>query len=319
MIYKKLYENILLKPAKEADELYVISGYASPDIVENLLENHEKLHINLIVGMAGSNGLGKRSHNKFKKLQNDLFTNRFRCRYYPDGNGLHSKLYAWFKDGSPYKGFNGSVNLTENGFISGQINSVNEDNPSQIKQYFNEVYSSSLEINNPKIEDFINIYNETYVIENNIKVNLEELNLSSLYDINLENEMFENKCEISLLTRSGKIHEKSGLNWGHRGNRNRNEAYLPVPSDKYEFFPKKGKHFNIIADDGVQLEVVRAQADGKAIETFENNSILGKYFRKRIGVKDGSFIKKEDLDSYGRTTVSFLKLDNRTYYMDFSI
>jgi hypothetical protein len=62
-----------------------------------------------------------------------------------------------------------------------------------------------------------------------------------------------------------------------------------------------------------------AQAGNKAIETPENNSDLGKYFRIRTGVKLGEFIKKEDLEDYGRTDVEITRIDDDLYMMDFSV
>jgi hypothetical protein len=318
MINKYLLDEVLIEPAQHGDELFIISGYASSDLVKELLDIYKNLKINLIIGMAGQSGIGINQHEKFISFEEKEYENRFDCRYYPGGEGLHSKLYAWFKNNKPLKGFNGSVNFTKNGFKSGQINSVSEEDPEEIKNYFEEIYRYSLELTNPDLENFVEIYSEKEMIENNIRLNLEELDLSLFKEIELD-ELSNKKCKISLLTRNGEIHKKSGLNWGHRGKRNRNEAYIPVPADKYYFFPEKGKHFNIITDDSIQLEVVRAQENGKAIETYENNSILGTYFRNRIGVKNGAFIEKEDLEKYGRTSVVFFKLEDRKYYMDFSV
>ena len=64
---------------------------------------------------------------------------------------------------------------------------------------------------------------------------------------------------------------------------------------------------------------VRAQQNGKALETPQSNSLLGSYSRDRIGVGDGEFVTKEDLDNYGRATINFSKIDHEYYYMDFSV
>ena len=61
------------------------------------------------------------------------------------------------------------------------------------------------------------------------------------------------------------------------------------------------------------------QQNNKAITTPARNSDLGEYFRNRLGLANGDFVTREDLDRYGRTDVIFIKLDEETYYMDFSV
>lgn len=64
---------------------------------------------------------------------------------------------------------------------------------------------------------------------------------------------------------------------------------------------------------------VRAQDGGKGLHTTLNNSLLGEYFRYRLGVKNGEFVTREHLLKYGRTDVDFYKIDDENYYMDFSV
>jgi hypothetical protein len=69
----------------------------------------------------------------------------------------------------------------------------------------------------------------------------------------------------------------------------------------------------------VYLDAVRAQAGGKAIHTYKDNSILGKYIRKRIGIPLGKYVTLSDLKKYGRSDVTIYKIDDENYYMDFSV
>lgn len=124
---------------------------------------------------------------------------------------------------------------------------------------------------------------------------------------------------IHLLDKTGDV--QYGLNWGHRDNRDKNQSYLQLPSNVYksDFFPKKGTYFLVYTDDGHSFAMNRAQKtdDGTAIQTPEDNSILGKYLRKRLGLTDGKEILVNDILSYGRTDISITKFDNRHYYLDF--
>ena len=83
-------------------------------------------------------------------------------------------------------------------------------------------------------------------------------------------------------------------------------------------FPERGREFTIITDDGLSFICVVAQEGNKAIETCRDNSILGRYFRQRLGIASGSTVSRADLDSYGRSSVLLYRIDEDTYYMDFS-
>ena len=127
---------------------------------------------------------------------------------------------------------------------------------------------------------------------------------------------------ISLLDNQGRLPKRSGLNWGQRPEHNRNpdEAYIRVPKrvGDSDFFPPRGISFIIHTDDGKELLCVRAQDNAKAIETPADNSIMGRYFRNRLELARGALVELKDLLKYGRTDVDFYRINNATYYMDFS-
>ncbi len=129
----------------------------------------------------------------------------------------------------------------------------------------------------------------------------------------------QKKVTLSLLT-SSKTPAKSGINWGQRPFRDPNQAYIHVPVEvqKSGFFPDLGEQFTVLTDDGKSFVMVRAQQNGKALHTTHNNALLGKYFRTRIGIDSGQYVERYHLDQYGRTTVSFTKIDDETYFLDFS-
>lgn len=76
----------------------------------------------------------------------------------------------------------------------------------------------------------------------------------------------------------------------------------------------------MITDDRQTLICTRAQkGEEAAIHTLHDNSIIGRYFRKRLGLPDGAFVKSEDLIRYERNGVKFYEIDDENYYMDFSV
>lgn len=131
----------------------------------------------------------------------------------------------------------------------------------------------------------------------------------------------KNQITLSLLTRTGEVGAKSGLNWGQRDGRNHNQAYIPVPvkthRDYPDFFPDVEELFTIQTDDGVEFTCVMAQSNRKAIHTTESNALLGIYFREQLGLPEGTSITLEHLQNYGKTYVTITKIDNLLYHMSF--
>lgn len=122
----------------------------------------------------------------------------------------------------------------------------------------------------------------------------------------------------------------SRLNWGVRpdgkpreskgAKRNPNQGYIGLPSSlqRCGFFPDIAQRFTVMTDDEKIFTCVRAQANGKGIETPQDNSELGRYFRDRLGLPSGAYISVKDMKKYGRFDVTFYKLDDENYVMDFS-
>jgi hypothetical protein len=116
------------------------------------------------------------------------------------------------------------------------------------------------------------------------------------------------------------VPQRSGLNWGQRLGREPNQAYLAVPSEvqRSGFLPERGEEFLIECDDGEIMKCIRAQANGKAIETCGDNSILGLYFRRRLNVRPGYLVTIEHLYRYGRLSVDISFVNNYRYFLNFS-
>jgi len=128
---------------------------------------------------------------------------------------------------------------------------------------------------------------------------------------------------ISLTTgknEATRVPASSGLNWGQRPGRNPNQAYLPVTAEiqRSNFFPPKGVSFTVLTDDGFKFDCIRAQQNGKAIHSSDNSQ-LGIYFRKRMGVGSGGLITLNRLLRYGRTNVTIYKKSEDVFVMDFSV
>jgi phosphatidylserine/phosphatidylglycerophosphate/cardiolipin synthase-like enzyme len=321
MLTDNLFDSILIKAVKNGcNRLFIVSGYATAAMAFHHLNVIKKLNpkvtVELIVGMTAQDGLSESNHHGFQYLMNKEFKGSFKCSYIAKLPPVHSKVYVWFKDDKPMFGFVGSANYTQTAFNNNR-EVMAECSPEECFAYFESLCGKTIYCNHIEADSIVKIYRDQIYNRLTKQKKLTEDKVS--IDLVLEGLPFE---KVSLLDRNGEVAARSGLNWGQRPEEGRepNQAYIRLPSSIYNtaFFPEIGTHFTVQTDDGEVLICSRAQQNGKAIHTPENNSRIGEYFRGRLGLKSGSFVTKADLERYGRTDVGFYKIENETYYMDFS-
>ena len=296
MITRNLFQDVLVKPAKDGcTELLIVSGYATASMAHRHLEEIGA-SIKLVYGMAPVDGVSQIDNAMFRKLEEQ---GRFNCHYRVDRPPVHSKVYLWMTEGIPAKAFVGSANYTQAGFLgTHQQEAMSEADPTQAFAYFNTVLRGSLEISHEDIEQRVAFFSP------------EERASSS-----------EDCVNLPLVTQTGEPGSRSGLNWGQRPGRHPDQAYIPIPTATGQtgFFPPRATRFTVLTDDGFSFIAVVAQDNDKAIHTPDGNYILGQYFRDRLGVSRGDRVIGNHLQSYGRTDVEFCKLDDETFFMDFSV
>lgn len=260
--------------------------------------------------MASYDGLSIPVHEGFKSLHGQPYgsvVNNFMCSYYYDLPPIHSNLYIWLRNGVPVLAFTGSADFVQSAFVSTRKEVLVSCAPQEAFEYYNNIIPKTIFCTHHEVENQITLkpFHPILDEENNPLLTLEGDGIASV--------------QLSLLARSGETGRRSGLNWGQRGSRNRNEAYIPVPRkiSTGSFFPV-GTHFTTVTDDGYTLILRIEQQGNKAITTPQSNALLGEYFRGRLGLANGDFITKQHLLDYGRTNVTFYKIDDEQYFMDFS-
>lgn len=317
---KDLLNKVLIDPALEldCDEFRVVSSYATAAMasqhIDLLAEKKKSVKIRVLVGMASKEGIVDVHHEGFKRLMGS-YKDYFKCSYFMHTRTpCHAKVYIWMKGGKPVKSFLGSANYTHNAFYNFQHEVLYECDPDAALKFFESFSSDTVYCDLDEIEDYVTVMNRKQYRNRN--ANIEEAIGTPEDCTGLEHRT------LSLLTREGNPGNAGArLNWGQRPGREKNQAYLHIPSSvsKEGFFPPGKQQFTVLTDDGKAMICVVAQQNDKGIETTNNNSELGLYFRKRLGLEPGAFVTAEDLKRYGRTDVTFCKMDNETYYMDFSV
>lgn len=345
MFVRDLFEQVLIAPEQQlgCSELLIVSGYvvaamyqrqilglAGDDNVPKSLKS-----IRAIYGMAGVDGVNSSNHISLQRLAKEGVRGvEAKCFYPVRPLRIHSKVYCWMRDGEPVVAFAGSANYTQRAFSPTQHEVLVECDARDAFNYYTSLLAHSIHCIDDEFCDHVVLHDDVGRVRgrNGPSSESDAKNQGISIDpahivtdaiggkhVNLPLYHVENEDRV--------VHKQSGLNWGQRAGRESNQAYIPLPSDvrKSDFFPEyvsegasARSFFAVITDDGFQMVMVRAQAKGKALHTPEDNSIIGKYFRRRLGVADGAPVYYSDLTKYGRDYVSLYKLDEETYYLDFS-
>jgi hypothetical protein len=299
-------------------KLSILSGYASSAFLVHILDRYPDIEIDLIIGMSKQDGIKRWDHERYLQIMND--NPRISISYRTSLPPVHTKIYHWHKYGLFHDSvtFVGSANFSWGGFRD-QGELLVEANHSNIDEVYN--ISDVVSCSDPSIGQLINFYNFRIQRRSQTLQGISQEGTKETASINLENLEF---VDLPLLLKNDTlIHEKSGLNWGQRPGREPNQAYIPVKMkihlDHPNFFPPLEQTFTMLTDDRKQLMCVMAQANRKAIHTSENNSIMGRYFRERLGVAFGASVNVQDVVNYGRTSVRVYKIDDETYFMDFGV
>lgn len=321
IIIADIAQKVLFDPlVNDVNELYIVSGYATPNMLSWYIKNlghrvQSPIKIFLLVGMVPFDGVSLSVHEGFLQLMDDDMPPEVECvecSYIYDNPAVRSNVFIWAKDEVPVISFVGSADFVQSSFVGiHRQEAVESCDPEEAMQYYQSLIDRSIYVNHAEVEEYVSIYQSHHVLDT-------ENTLIDGFDLTTQNDY--QTISLNLVTRTGEPGARSGLNWGQRPNRNPNEAYIPLPSSiaKSGFFPLEKKHFTVITDDRHQLILRIEQQNNKAITTPARNSDLGEYFRNRLGLANGAFITRADLERYGRTDVVFLKLDDETYYMDFS-
>ncbi len=324
MIIENLYNEILVNPIieNEVNELYIVSGYASATFLRRHIheirsKGIENFRINLIVGMPSR----KSDHSAFIQIHEE-YRNNIRGYYYNGTVSVHSKVYSWLNNETPFMAYSGSANYSQYGFFSNkQVNQMTTDNPVEIKSFYDSLMASSIYI--PEAE-----------IEENILERIPEIQ-GSIAPGQISWIEMDRSVRISFLQANGTLPGRSGLNWGQREEKRINketsevtyvqrepdQAYLSIKKGarKEGFLPEKRFTFSMLTDDDVVMDCVVAQDGRKGVQTTNDNSEFGRYIRDRLGVPHGTFLTVEHLENYGRTDFTLIKIDNETFLFDFSI
>lgn len=332
----------------ESNELFIISGYVGPKAVELLVRNNKDFDkITVIAGMY-PRGVNKGLYTALSKLEDEypmlhiLYTT----------SEIHSKIYIWKKNNIINGILMGSANFSQNGLKTDYRESLADLEPTEvptIKNYCD--YVLNISTTEPLLTSAQkNNINPEYTFK--VNSNIQELSKLAETSSTLELPLYAEKKGKPY------VPDKSGLNWGNsNGHVAEGDAYIRIPKNILkvypDFFPKYDENYTLkvksnkkrvyapielIWDDGTVMEASsegEQYIDGKTfpkqLTSFSSlsraergnisvKSIMGRYLRKRLGIDDvNHVITLEELERYGRVSISISKISDGVYYCDFSV
>ncbi len=294
------------------DELCIISGYIGIDPIREILES-KNLKVTLIYGLANE-GIQEKLLLSLQEIHNDLDKNiSILC----PSISSHAKLYLWKYKGEIVYGLNGSANFSSNGLLTQFRELLSEVNKVDFRE-FNDYYETIFESCKP-------------ITEVTFKKKSKEA-----YKRTEELEIFDGYCITDSLLAEG-----SKINWGHGAAKNNvRDSYIPLRKcDILNFpdlFPPKSANkglgyadnepIDVIWDDGESMvclfegstEIDSIRYPNK-ISTYKSKRLLGDYLRYRLGLDKGVKVTAEDFSKYGRDNITISKINEGSYYFDFSV
>ena len=351
-------KNLVISNAKASDKIIIISGFATPDTVEEIAQTG--VEITFYYGMYRKHGLTEITYNKLKTIDSTYDNLNI---YIVNDYHVHSKCYLFYSAGVLSNVLVGSANCSADGLTSG-LNSeiLVELNLNELKNngYLKRMEAYALKVAKASIK-----CGDPSIIISSSKTGKTPITKPGKFPVSInpfvaymplyywgKNEK-GNKIKI--------VNEKSGLNWGLQSGHSKRgtsyaEAYIAVTGNLidnhpllFPFFPStrttnSGKitrrydPVTVLWDDGTIMEMIfsgtgverptpskRGPSDPyrKYPKQFTSGAdgggfALGAYLRKRMNVSERHLITMKDLKDYGREYIELTYVHDGYYEADFS-
>jgi len=311
MISKGIMNAVLMDPARAGgNRLRIVSGYASPAMLENHLRRLSRASLPVDIWLTIGMSKGSLDSQDRRSYQDILRTDWkgptvSGVSVISKGPQVHSKIYVWSGPQGFKQAFAGSANYS----VSALVEETTKEVCAEVNWEFADEYVRECESHSRKI-----------VISAGDRKKWLEMELAMSGDGPDEALVIRSeRVEIPLLVRKAgllQVPEKSGLNWGQREGREPNQAYLSLPSVIRNFFPPPPTRFMVYTKRFGGFVAVRAQAQGKALQSSTNNSTLGLILRAAIDAPPGSFVTTEAIQNAGLASLSCYRLISGDFYLE---
>ncbi len=318
---------------QSAKTVTIASGYVSLDVINKFYENFERIPENggvarLMIGMAFYEGL---SANKLQKL-NTLST---KLESFGNGSGVfvsyngryHGKLYRFEKE-DVRNYFVGSSNFSRSGLsenIESTVSIQDTDTIERLDRFVDFLFSS---------ENAVSILKADIVVPGSssyhTKISLETLDDLPKYDPSTIDKSLYPVLKYPLSRVVDK--EKSNLNVYFGKGRENMTTHKIKARDWYEVelisnqemrsdpsYPRGD--FTAYTDDGYIMRMYTGGDYFKNIRSRDSLKLFGQWIKGKLQKKGALLpltpVTQDTLDLYGNDSISFYKIDDGKYYMEF--
>lgn len=344
-------EALVMSNVAASDEITIISGYFSIDIIENIAR--QGIPTTFYYGMYLRNGITMSYYNSFKRLEATYPNLKI---YIPIAYHVHTKCYIFKKSGHSFNALVGSANAsssalatTPNSELLTPIDSVTDR--TLLENYAQEINNASVHFDNPLIVPTA----KTKALATSAKRSKKAPKSWNNYTGN----PFSAIIPLYYM-HNGKpvVHNVDGLNWGNGPHSSKNpdmESILPIRKFHIENYPllipfngavgsgtggkiqRMQSPIDMTWDDGTKMTMVFQQGGvevppkskrlpgaayrqyPKALTASSGGEELGIYIRRRLGLPTDATVTYEHLRSYGRDYVTLTLTSAGNYELDFHV
>lgn len=345
---KKVLEN-----AKESDQIIIITGYFSPDMIDEIA----KMGVPFVYyyGMYGIDKIAKPVYDKLISINNSNSNLKLK---FVHTQRVHTKCYLFYKNTKLENALVGSANCSINGLCSIEnAEMLIELNKKELKsdrylfelnEYIKRIEKIAIDISDPAIvpKKLKDVKKHRKRGKDKIQDSGNPLSaIMPLYKVDKKGRK--------------KTYKAGGPNWGNqKGNvatkQDAMEAYIPILTEHLDKYPllfqpypvdrltkggkktRKSDPVTVIWDDG-EMMTMTFQGTQRAYPSKQNplmvypkqlsygddstkrgGAVLGKYLRKRMNVDPFHIITINDLKKYGRDHILLTYVSPGLYTADFS-
>jgi hypothetical protein len=350
-IFTDNLESLVVSAASASDEIIIISGFFSIDIIENIAK--QGVPTTFYYGMYLRNGISLSNYNSFKRLEATYPNLKIKI---PVEYHVHTKCYIFKKSGITFNALVGSANAsssalatTPNSELLTPIDSV--DDKTFLDSYAAEINNASVPFDNPIIVPAAQTKALAVAAKTSKKIPKSWKNYTG--------NPFSAIIPLYYITKNGPVvHNVDGLNWGngpHASKSSDMESVLPIRKFHIENYPllipfngsvgsgtggkiqRMQRPIDMIWDDGTKMKMLfqqggteipskakRAPGEAyrqypKALTSNSGGSELGTYLRRRMDLPSDATVTYNDLRAYGRDYVTLTLTNAGIYELDFSV
>lgn len=302
----------------DCDELIIISGYVGPRPIQRLQSLPFKTTV--VYGMYGSDSISQQLHQTLIKFhtpgQHEVLYSNI---------PVHSKIYVWKNQSDIVYALIGSANFSKNGLtipLRESLAETTRDTFTDLDNYISQI------------------------LQNAVECSAETISTIQVRTSLTTNPVTSAPCSIVLYDPvTGEVPPRSGLNWGHSlGHTNLGDSYITIRTSHIQSYPhlfppkqmrstrvggrshRQNDAIELVWDDGILMDAllegsqkINGRFFPKQLSSHPSKNVLGRYIRERLGLSPQALVTRADLDNYGRSDISITRLQDGTYFVDFSV